>query len=79
MTRFALFDAPRLFALAGLVALGCGDGARSDTCTGGVNMTNPRLVAGLEPSAGGALTRITWDPGTDAGAQLPSTWMMSIC
>jgi hypothetical protein len=35
-------------------------------------------VAGLEPSVGGALTRITWDPGTDAGAQLPSSYFAAV-
>jgi hypothetical protein len=78
MTRFSLSAVPQLFALAVLVSLGCGGGLRSDTCTGGVNMTSPRLVAGLEPSAGGALARITWDPGTDAGAQLPSGYFAAV-
>lgn len=77
MSRLAVLPA-RLLALAVLMALGCGDGVRSDTCTGGVNMTNPRLVAGLEPSAGGSLIRITWDPGTGSGAQLPSGYFAAV-
>lgn len=62
----------RVAVLAALTTLACGgDEPRSDSCTAGENMTNPRLVAGLEPTAGGSLMRITWDRGTDLGAELP--------
>jgi hypothetical protein len=61
-----------------LAQLGCGDepspNPQPNTCTTGSNMTDPRLVAGLEPSAGGSLIRITWDPGTDFGASLSSDY-----
>lgn len=62
----------RVAVLAALTTLACGgDGPRSDSCTAGKNMMNPRLVAGLEPAPGGSLMRITWEPGTDLGAELP--------
>ncbi|KFE66140.1 hypothetical protein DB31_1205 [Hyalangium minutum] len=61
--------------LAALTTLACGgDEPRSDSCSAGENMTNPRLVAGLEPAPGGSLMRITWDRGTDLGAELSSDY-----
>lgn len=64
--------------LVALTQVACGDEPASkdsqDTCTGGSNMSNPRLVDGLEPAAGGSLLRITWEPGTDQGAQLSSDY-----
>ncbi|WP_224247697.1 hypothetical protein [Hyalangium gracile] len=69
-------------ALVALTQPGCGDGEErekgSDSCTAGRNMTDPRLVNGLEPIAGGALLRITWDPGTDAGSELPSDYFAAV-
>jgi hypothetical protein len=68
----------KVAVLAALTSLACGDRLRSDTCTGGSNMTDPRLVAGLEPSAGGSLMRITWDPGTGEGAQLSPDYFAAV-
>ncbi|HYH98559.1 hypothetical protein [Hyalangium sp.] len=64
--------------LVALAMLACGDGQSSDTCTIGENMTNPRLVAGLEPAPGGSVMRITWDPGTRQGAELPSDYFAAV-
>jgi hypothetical protein len=62
-------------ALVALTQVACGDEpASQDSCTGGSNMSNPRLVNGLEPAAGGSLLRITWEQGTDQGAQLSSDY-----
>lgn len=49
-----------------------------DTCTGGANMTNPRLVAGLESAAGATFVRITWDPGTGLGAELGRSYFATV-
>ena len=53
-------------------------GAGRDTCTQGENMTDPRLVAGLEGTEGEARIRITWDQGTGVGAQLPPAYFQAV-
>ena len=69
----------RVAVLAALTTLACGgDEPRSDTCTAGENMSNPRVVAGLEPAAGGSQMRITWLPGTSVGAQLPREYFAAV-
>jgi len=69
----------RVAVLAALTTLACGgDEPRSDTCTAGENMANPRVVAGLEPAPGGSVMRITWEPGTSVGAQLPSEYFAAV-
>jgi len=69
----------RVAVLAALTTLACGgDEPHPDTCTDGENMTDPRIVAGLEPAPGGSAMRITWDPGTSAGAQLPSDYFAAV-
>jgi hypothetical protein len=69
----------RVAVLVALTTLACGgDEPRSDTCTAGENMTNPRVVSGLEPAPGGSLMRIAWEPGTVVGAQLPSEYFAAV-
>ncbi|WP_224372899.1 hypothetical protein [Hyalangium versicolor] len=77
-SRFAPWVVAALVAMA---QVGCGDdepSASKDSCSSGNNMTNPRLVDGLEPTAGGSLIRITWEPGTSLGAQLPSEYFAAV-
>ena len=45
-----------------------------NTCTRGQNMTNPRLVNGVEQVEAGHRIRITWDQGTGRGASLPDAY-----
>jgi hypothetical protein len=69
----------RVAVLVALATLACGgDEPRSDTCTAGENMTSPRVVAGLELAPGGSLMRITWEPGTSVGAELPSEYFAAV-
>jgi hypothetical protein len=69
----------RVAVLAALTALACGgDGPGSDSCISGANMTNPRVVAGLETAPGGSTLRITWEPGTSQGAALPSEYFAQV-
>jgi hypothetical protein len=49
-----------------------------DTCNDGVNMTNPRLVNGLEQAGGRYQVRITWDAGTGRGAELPDEYFANV-
>jgi hypothetical protein len=49
-----------------------------DTCTGGENMANPRLVAGLEQSEAAPMIRIAWDQGSGPGAELPPAYFEKI-
>lgn len=65
--------------LAALTALACGgDESDADSCSSGGNMTDPRLVAGLEAAPGGSTLRITWDPGTGQGAGLSSDYFSQV-
>lgn len=69
----------RVAVLAALATLACGgDEPGSDSCSAGGNMTNPRLVAGLETAPGGSTMRITWEPGTSQGAALPSEYFAQV-
>ena len=49
-----------------------------DTCAQGDNMSNPRLVAGLEESGETSRIRITWEPGTETGAELPVEYFQAV-
>jgi hypothetical protein len=67
--------------VAALAPLGCGGDTQekeptpvNNGCTSGKNMTAPHLVDGVEPSAGGSLIRISWDKGTEVGAELSSDY-----
>jgi len=53
-------------------------GCPPDTCTQGDNMTDPRLVNDLEPANGASQVRITWDPGTGVGADLPDAYFSAV-
>lgn len=65
--------------LTALTALACGgDKSGTDSCSSGGNMTDPRLVAGLETAPGGSTLRITWDAGTGQGAALPKEYFSEV-
>ena len=49
-----------------------------DTCNQGDNMTNPRLVNGVEETETGHRIRIAWDPGTEQGASLPTAYFQEV-
>lgn len=49
-------------------------GGTEDSCTGGDNMTDPRIEGGVEQGSIGAEIRILWDLGTGHGAELPSSY-----
>lgn len=53
-------------------------GCPADTCTPGDNMTNPRLVNGLETVNDQRQIRISWDPGTGAGETLPDAYFAAV-
>src|SRR3972149_1930285 len=65
-----------LVSLTVLILSGCVP--RSDTCSQGDNMTNPRLVDGLEMIDGEHKMRITWDQGTEKGASLPKAYFEAV-
>lgn len=65
-----------LFSLAILVLFGCA--SEADTCSQGQNMTNPRLVDGLEVLDDGHRVRLTWDQGTEKGASLPNSYFEAV-
>jgi len=61
-----------------LASTGCEPTHGPDTCTGGRNMTSPRIEAGLETTEDGPLVRIVWDPGTGRGADLPDAYFDAV-
>ncbi|MCB9078449.1 MAG: hypothetical protein H6631_12695 [Anaerolineaceae bacterium] len=65
-----------LFSLVILVLVGCA--SEADTCSQGENMTNPRLVDGLEVLDDGYRVRITWDQGTKQGTRLPKRYFEAV-
>ena len=53
-------------------------GCAADTCTQGDNMTDPRIVDGLEDADTGHQIRISWDAGTEEGALLPDAYFEAV-
>lgn len=49
-------------------------GGIGDTCTGGDNMTNPRIEGMVTQGSVGAEVLIVWDAGTGPGATLPASY-----
>jgi hypothetical protein len=78
MSRRPLALTKSLLVALFLTVAGCGAESESeygpDTCTGGDNMSSPRLARGLETDAAGAFVTIEWDPGTGRGAALPASY-----
>ena len=73
---------PLLLPVLILFAMGCGllgiPTPAGESCMPGDNMTAPRLVAGLEEMDAGLQIRITWDAGTEQGAQLPAAYFQAV-
>ncbi|MCB0212008.1 MAG: hypothetical protein KDJ52_21885 [Anaerolineae bacterium] len=65
-----------LFSLTLMLLLGCA--SEADTCSQGDNMTNPRLVDGLEVLDDGYTVRLTWDEGTEQGTALPKSYFEAV-
>lgn len=49
-----------------------------DTCNGGLNMSNPRVVGGFDASLQAPQLVITWDTGTGRGAELPDRYFAEV-
>ena len=49
-----------------------------NTCFGGSNMTNPRLVGTPDFSSEAPQLTITWDKGTGKGAELPDSYFAAV-
>lgn len=49
-----------------------------DTCTQGDNMSNLRVVQGFDPISPSPTLIITWDTGTQRGAELPDTYFAQV-
>ena len=77
-----IFSVAFLLPAVLLMVLGCVlpgiSPSGKDTCTPGDNMVNPRLVAGLEEFEGTERIRITWDTGTEKGAELPTAYFQAV-
>jgi hypothetical protein len=66
-------------ALVGIVLLVCGFGCGpEDTCSGGSNMSSPRLASGGDTSSAGLTLLIAWDRGTGRGADLPDSYFAEV-
>jgi len=68
-----------LAAVAVAVLTGCGhdQGRGADTCSGGSNMENVRVVAESR-ATGDTQVTITWDQGTGQGARLPASYFDAV-
>ncbi len=53
-------------------------GCKADTCSGGQNMTNPRVVGEFSAAASPPTLRIGWDAGTKLGALLPDAYFEDV-
>lgn len=49
-----------------------------DTCTGGDNMSNPRIADGFDPRAATPELQLLWDRGTGPGAGLPASYFDAV-
>jgi hypothetical protein len=63
---------------AALVATLACSSEKVDNCGGGVNMSNARLVSGVETTGGASFLRIAWERGTGWGAELPRAFFASV-
>jgi hypothetical protein len=55
----------------------CDDSTR-DTCSGGDNMSDPRISEGVDLTAQNPELHLTWERGTGIGATLPDSYFDSV-
>ena len=53
-------------------------GCKADTCSGGANMTDPRVLGEFSAASTTPTLRIGWDAGTELGALLPDAYFEDV-
>ena len=53
-------------------------GCKADTCSGGQNMTNPRVLGEFSAASSAPILRIGWDAGTELGTLLPDEYFEDV-
>jgi hypothetical protein len=68
----------RTISLCLLYAISACEDSKRDTCSGGDNMSNPRISEGVELTAQSPELHLTWERGTGVGASLPDSYFDSV-
>lgn len=72
------FQKLSVFLLIGIVVASTPGCSASDTCTQGDNMTDPRVSGTFDSAAADPEFTITWDTGTERGADLPNDYFAQV-